>query len=483
MVRRFGRCCKAHGLAYAHVARLRHVPGVGRVKSLLFDHALLPAGWARAVRIDVADGVIVAVQPDSLPAGAERIAGIALPGLPNLHCHAFQRAMAGLAERRGPAGDSFWTWRAVMYGFLAGLTPDDVEAIAAFAYMEMLETGFTAVGEFHYLHHDVDGRPFADAGEMAARIAAAAGETGIGLTLLPSFYANGGFGGVAGTHAQRRFLNGPDAFLKLLARTREIAADVPDAAVGMAPHSLRAVTPATLRRVIEASGSGPIHIHAAEQMKEVEDSVAALGLRPVAWLLENCEIGPRWCLVHATHMDDAETLRLARSGAVAGLCPLTEANLGDGIFPAEPFLAGGGRFGVGSDSNIAIEAAAELRQLEYAQRLQSRARNVLAGDAGHSTGRRLYEAALAGGAQALGRRIGSLEIGRRADIVVLDPEHPDLAGRRDDAWLDAYVFVAGAKLVRTVLVGGATVIADGRHHARATIEERYRKAVTRLMSK
>jgi formimidoylglutamate deiminase len=453
------------------------------MKSFLFDHALLPAGWARQVRIDVADGLIVAVQPGSPAGDAERIAGIALPGLPNLHCHAFQRAMAGLAERRGPTSDSFWTWREVMYGFLAELAPDDLDAIAAFAYMEMLETGFTAVGEFHYLHHDVDGRPFADIGEMAARIGVAAAQAGIGLTLLPSFYANGGFGGIAGTHAQRRFLTTPDAFLRLLARTREIAADLPDAAVGVAPHSLRAVTPASLRVVVEACGSGPIHIHAAEQRKEVEDSLAALGRRPVAWLLENCEIGPRWCLVHATHMDDAEILRLARSGAVAGLCPLTEANLGDGIFPTQPFLAGDGRFGVGSDSNIAIEAAAELRQLEYAQRLQTRARNVLAGDIGQSTGRRLYDAALAGGAQALGRRIGSLAPGRRADIVVLDAEHPDLSGRSDDAWLDAYVFVAGAKMVRTVLVGGTIVVGDGRHHARATIEERYRKAVMRLISK
>ncbi len=220
------------------------------MKSFLFDHALLPAGWAREVRIDVADGMIVAVQPGSPRGGAERVAGIAVPGLPNLHCHAFQRAMAGLAERRGAAGDSFWTWREVLYRFLAELTPDDIEAIAAFAYMEMLERGFTAVGEFHYLHHDVDGRPYADIGEMAARIAAAAARTGIGLTLLPSFYANGGFGGMAPTYAQRRFLNGPDDFLELLARTREIAAGVPDAEVGVAPHSLRAVTPAALRRVI-----------------------------------------------------------------------------------------------------------------------------------------------------------------------------------------------------------------------------------------
>jgi formiminoglutamate deiminase len=450
------------------------------VTSFLFDHALLPGGWARDVRVDVHDGAIVAVRPAAPHGGAERVAGIAIPGLPNLHCHAFQRAMAGLAERRGPAHDSFWTWREVMYGFLAALTPDDVEAIAAFAYMEMLEAGFTSVGEFHYLHHDVDGRPFADIGEMAARVAAAATQAGIGLTLLPSFYANGGFGGAAGTHGQRRFLNGPDAFLKLLARTREIAAGVPDATVGVAPHSLRAVTPASLRAVVEAGGSGPLHIHAAEQTKEVDDCVAALGRRPVAWLMDNVDIGPRWCLVHATHMDAAETARLAASGAVAGLCPLTEANLGDGVFPADTFLAAGGRFGIGSDSNIAVDAAAELRQLEYAQRLTRRARNVLAEHAGQSTGRRLYDAALAGGAQALGRRIGSLEAGRRADIVVLSPEHPDLAGRRDDAWLDAYVFVGGATMVQTVMAGGTAVVKDGRHRARTTVEERYRRVVTRL---
>jgi formimidoylglutamate deiminase len=479
MVRRFGRRCKAGRAGAARALRR----GAGQVKSFLFDHALLPAGWAREVRIEVTDGTIVAVQPDSPASGAERIPGIALPGLPNLHCHAFQRAMAGLAERRG-AADSFWTWRAVMYGFLAALTPDDVEAIAAFAYMEMLETGFTAVGEFHYLHHDVDGRPFSDVGEMAARIGAAAGEAGIGLTLLPSFYANGDFGGVAAMRGQRRFLNDPGGFLKLLARTREIATAVADAAVGIAPHSLRAVTPKALQAVIEAGGSGPIHIHVAEQTREVVDCVAVLGQAPITWLMDHFDVGPRWCLVHATHMVAAETLRLARSGAVIGLCPLTEANLGDGTFrAAEEFLVGGGRFGVGSDSNIAIEAAAELRQLEYSQRLLRHARNVLAAQEGESTGRRLYDGALAGGAQALGRRIGSLEPGRRADIVVLDAEHPDLTGRRDDAWLDAYVFVAGAKLVGTVLVGGATVVSDGRHRARPAIEQRYRKAVTRLVNK
>ena len=346
-------------------------------RELFFDHALLPTGWARDVRITVADGVIAAVAGGAAREGAEHIAGIAVPGLANLHCHAFQRGMAALAERRGPRSDSFWTWREVMYRFLGRLSPDDVEAIAAFAYMEMLEAGFTTVGEFHYLHHDIDGRPYADLGEMAVRIAKASADTGIGLTLLPSFYAFGGFGGAAPTEGQRRFLNDPERFLKLVERTRAIVADLPAARVGIAPHSLRAVTPDTLHAVCEATPEGPIHIHAAEQTKEVDECIAALGRRPVEWLIDKAQVDSRWCVIHATHTTVHEIRALAASGAVAGLCPLTEASLGDGIFDAAGFLAAAGRFGIGTDSNIQIDAAAELRQLEYGQRLTRRARNVL----------------------------------------------------------------------------------------------------------
>jgi len=445
----------------------------------VFDHALLPSGWARNVHVDVADGTITAVTPNAPRDDVHRIAGIAIPGLPNLHCHAFQRGMAGLAERRGPAHDSFWTWREVMYRFLRMLSPDDVEAIAAFAYMQMLETGFTAVGEFHYLHHDIDGRPYADLGEMAARIAAGAAEAGIGLTLLPSLYSHGGFGGAPPPEGQGRFLNDADRFAVLLARSREIVKALPDARVGIAPHSLRAVTPEALARVVAANPEGPVHIHAAEQTKEVEDCVAALGQPPVAWLLENMKLDPRWCLIHATHMTGDETRALAASGAVAGVCPLTEASLGDGIFDGASFVEYGGRFGVGTDSNIQIEAAAELRQLEYAQRLRDRKRNVLAGHEGESTGRRLYASAVAGGAQALGRNIGAIESGKRADIVVLDAEHHDLAGGQR-TWLDAYVFVAGRALIKTVMVGGETVVQDGHHRRRDVIVARYRTAVARL---
>jgi formiminoglutamate deiminase len=449
-------------------------------RELFFDHALLPSGWARDVRISVADGSIVAVAEGAPRAGADRVAGIAVPGVPNLHCHAFQRGMAALAERRGPGADSFWTWREVMYRFLQRLSPDDVEAIAAFTYMEMLEAGFTTVGEFHYLHHDVDGRPYADLAEMAARIAGAAAQTRIGLTLLPSFYAYGGFGGAPPAVGQRRFINDPDRFLDLVERTRAAVSGLPSACVGIAPHSLRAVTPVTLRAVCRAAPDGPIHIHAAEQLREVEECIASLGPRPVEWLLENAGLDSRWCVVHATHTTDAEIGGLAASQAVVGLCPSTEASLGDGIFDGASYLVAGGRFGIGTDSNIQIDAAAEFRQLEYSQRLLRRARNVMTLKEGESTGRRLLASALAAGAQALQRPIGALAAGLRADIVVLDAEHPDLAARSGDLWLDAWVFVAGQRAVKTVLVGGETVVEAGRHGMRPAIEARFKAAVAEL---
>ena len=449
----------------------------GGMPAYHFDRALLSSGWTRDVRVDVADGAIARVTPNAPRDGAQHVAGFAIPGMPNLHCHTFQRGMAGLAEKRGPAHDSFWTWREVMYRFLGKLTPDDVEAIAAFAYMQMLERGFTAVGEFHYLHHGIDGRPYADIGEMAARIAAAANGTGIGLTLLPALYIHGGFGGVAPNEGQKRFLNDPDRYAALVARSREIVKALPDARVGIAPHSLRAVTPEALRDVVAAHGGGPIHIHAAEQTKEVADCIAALKATPVGWLLDNANVDGRWCLIHATHMTEGETRRLATSGAVAGLCPLTEASLGDGIFNGAEFFSHHGRFGVGTDSNIQIGAAAELRMLEYSQRLRRHTRNVFAHE-GESTGTRIYLEACKGGAQALGRNIGAIEVGKRADIVVLDSERPDVTNA--DSVLDAYVFVAGEALVKSVMVGGENVVVDGEHKHHDAITARYRKAMEKL---
>jgi formimidoylglutamate deiminase len=452
------------------------------MRRLILDHALLPDGWAENVGIDIDGGMILAVHANASADGRERIAGIALPGLPNLHSHTFQRGMAGLAETRGPEGDSFWTWRQVMYRFLGSLTPDDVEAIAAFAMMEMLEGGFTALAEFHYLHRDADGRPYADVAELSHRIAAAAQETGMGLTLLPVFYAQGGFGGVAPTEGQRRFINDVDSYARLLEGARKAVAELDDAVIGVAPHSLRAVTPESLRDVVPLAGGGPIHIHIAEQVKEVEDCLTWSGQRPVAWLLDHAPVDRRWCLIHATHLDAREVKGIAMSGAVAGLCPITEANLGDGIFEGVDYLAAGGRFGVGSDSNIEISASAELKQFEYSQRLKHRARNVLAEHEGQSTGRSLYARALAGGAQALGRRIGAIEAGQRADLVVLDAGHPDLAAVSGDRWIDSYVFVAGKAAIDTVFVAGNAVVRSGRHIHRETFRARYGRAMARILA-
>ncbi len=449
--------------------------------------ALLPQGWRSDVRLSVdADGWIVGLESGAEPAGSERLAGPTIPGMPNLHSHAFQRAMAGLAETAGTGEDSFWTWREVMYAFLARITPEQVQAIAAQLYVEMLKGGYTAVGEFHYLHHAADGSPYADRAEMAKRTLAAAAESGIGITQLPVLYGYGGFGGQPSGAGQRRFVNTPDQLAEILVSLQDKIAANPQAHLGVAPHSLRAVTETSLGGVLAALESldptAPIHIHIAEQTKEVADCEAWSGQRPVAWLLDRFPVGPRWCLVHATHMDAAETAALAASGAVAGLCPTTEANLGDGFFPAVPYAAAGGTWGIGSDSHISVSAVEDLRWLEYGQRLLARRRTLLAGGAGGHNGAWLYRQALAGGAQALGRAIGRLEVGARADWLVLDAEHPLLAERQGDAWLDALVFAGNASPIRDVAVGGRWCLCEGRHHDEERIAARYRGVLKELLA-
>ncbi|MBU1378503.1 MAG: formimidoylglutamate deiminase [Alphaproteobacteria bacterium] len=449
--------------------------------TLWFANALLAEGWARDVRLELADGRIAGIATGVAAAPGDDRHAIGLPGLPNLHSHAFQRAMAGLTEVRGPEGDSFWTWRELMYRFVERLGPEQVEAVAAMAFLEMLETGFTRVGEFHYLHHDVGGAAFANPAEMAERVAAAADETGIGLTLLPVFYAHAGFGGQAPTEGQRRFLSTPDSYARLLEGSRVAVGKLAGGKVGVAPHSLRAVTEAELAE-ITSGASGPIHIHIAEQIREVEDCQAWSGAAPVEWLLDRFPVDGRWCLIHATHMTSSETQRLARSGAVAGLCPITEANLGDGLFPAPAFLAAGGAFGVGSDSNVRIDAAEELRTLEYGQRLAHRSRNVLASEAGRSTGAELYRRALIGGARALGEvEHAGLAVGGPADLVSLSADHADLAARDGDAWLDSLVFARGAGAIDGVWRAGRQVVEQGRHRARSRIVARYRAALEGLV--
>jgi formimidoylglutamate deiminase len=442
--------------------------------------ALLPAGWAADVRIEAdAAGWITAVLPGAPPGEARRLRGAVIPGVPNLHSHAFQRAMAGGAERRSPEGrDSFWTWRETMYRFVARLTPEDAEAVAAQLYAELLEGGFTAVCEFHYLHHRPDGAPYDDPAEMAKRHLAAARAAGIGITLLPSLYRHGGIFGREPAPGQRRFLNDLDGFARIVEGVRAAVAGDPQAAAGLAPHSLRAVTPEMLGAV--AGAEGPIHIHAAEQAREVEECLAATGARPVRWLLDHAPLDARWCVVHATHMDAAETRDLATTGAVAGLCPTTEANLGDGIFPLPAWRAAGGRFGVGTDSHVGVAPRDELRQLETSQRLALQARAVAADAARPHPGRALLEAALAGGAQASGRGLGAIAPGLRCDLVELDPEHPALVGREGDALLDAWVFAGQGNPVRTVVCGGRAVVEAGRHVARLEIGEAFARAMRRL---
>ncbi|NII09247.1 formimidoylglutamate deiminase [Oleiagrimonas sp. C23AA] len=403
-----------------------------------------------------------------------------LPGMANLHSHAFQRAMAGLAERRGEGDDSFWTWRQTMYGFAARLSPDDLKAIAAQLYVEMLRAGYTQVCEFHYLHHQPDGSAYATPEAMSLALVEAAEEAGIGLTLLPVLYMTGGFDERPLAEHQRRFGHSVEAYARLHQRLRALNAS--QLTVGMAIHSLRAVPQAPLAEVLADAelSSGPIHIHIAEQAAEVDDCIAQRGARPVRWLLDHAPVDARWCLVHATHMDAGETRDLAHSGAVAGLCPSTEANLGDGLFPLADYLDAGGRFGIGSDSNSSISLVEELRWLEYGQRLRARQRNVAARKAYAHVGAELFAHALQGGAQAAGIDMGRLAPGARADALVLDEDSPWLAAREGRVLLDSLVFAGNDPLVRDVMVAGRWQVRDFQHRDQARIAARYRQTVQRL---
>lgn len=443
--------------------------------------ALTPTGWQADLRLTVTEGRFSALEAGAAPLPGDTRVAVLVPGLPNLHSHAFQRGMAGLAERRGPSSDTFWTWRETMYRFALRMSPDEAEAVAAQAYVEMLESGFTRVGEFHYLHHAPDGSPYGNAAEMAERIAAAASLTGLRLSLLPVLYRWSNFGGASPNEGQRRFVSDLDLFGRLVAESRAALATLPGATLGVAPHSLRAVTPEDLSASVALAEGGPVHIHVAEQVREVEDCLAWSGARPVQWLLDHAGLGPQWCLIHATHMTPDETTRCAGSGAVAGLCPVTEASLGDGIFPAPGFVAAGGRYGIGTDSNVLVGAADELRQLEYAQRLGERQRNVLAAP-GASTGRALFDAAFAGGIQALAAEGGGLKLGAPADCVGLAGADPALLERHGDALLDGWIFAAGSRAVDAVWVAGRQVVADGRHRAREAVGARYAAVLRRLMA-
>ena len=457
------------------------------MKSYFASEALLPEGWKRDVRIALDDaGDIASVEHGASSSGAQPLAGPLLPGMANLHSHAFQRAMAGLTETRGDPHDDFWTWRELMYRFVARLTPEQAQAIARFLYIEMLRNGYTAVGEFHYVHNASDGAPYAEPAELALRHLEAARAAGIAFTCLASLYAHSNFGRRSLLPRQKRFRSDPAAILRIAEAVKRAAGENPQFSVGVAPHSLRAVDPAELAELVEGSArlgeNVPIHIHAAEQQKEVEDCLAWSVKRPVEWLLESAEIDGRWCVVHATHMTPGETRGLAASGAVAGLCPTTEGNLGDGVFPLLDYRAAGGRFGIGGDSHVSRDPAEELRLLEYVQRLAHRRRNLNVGERSAAVGTTLWLEAAAGGAHALGRRAGAIEAGRRADLVVLDAGNPDLAAHSGDGIANALVFSGASGLVRDVMVGGKWVVRKGRHPLAQEAVAAYRLAVAALIA-
>ncbi len=467
------------------------------------DNAWFADGWRRDVGFEIDTGryypgALLDVRSGAAVDGAESLGRWVVPGMPNLHSHAFQRAMAGLAECRGDPADSFWTWREVMYAFAGKIGPDDLRAIATQLYVEMLKSGYTHVCEFHYLHHQPDGKPYADPAAMSLALIEAAQEAGIGLTLLPTLYMTGGFDGRALGERQRRFANDVDAYLRLVERLRLL--ENAHLRVGVALHSLRAVPGDAMRAVLEGiddmaetrsslpGSMMPIHIHIAEQIGEVQDCLAIRNARPIEWLLEHAPVDARWCLVHATHIDATELGRLAATRATVGLCPTTEANLGDGLFPLKDWLDADGIIGIGSDSHISVSPVEELRWLEYGQRLVTRHRNISSSEDMPSTGAVLYGRALQGGANASGMPIGMFaggnpelpSVGNRADLLVLDETSTLLAGRDTTNLIDTWIFAGNSNLVRDVMVNGEWVVRNFKHRDEARIASRYRAVIARL---
>ncbi|MCK0101589.1 formimidoylglutamate deiminase [Pseudohalocynthiibacter sp. F2068] len=450
--------------------------------AIFAQRAYLGQGWAQNVRLTLSDQSIETIEKDAVQSPNDIVVKTLLPALANLHSHSFQRAMAGMTEFRAAGRDSFWTWRDLMYRFLDRLTPDQIEDIAALVFMEMQEAGYASVGEFHYVHHQPGGTPYDDLAELSKRIFTAANQTGIGLTHLPVFYSYGGAGKKPLSGGQLRFGNDVERFNRLVEEAQRALVGLPaDARVGIAPHSLRATSPEDLTQVIAAHKDGPVHIHISEQPKEVEEIEGWLGARPVEWLLKNAPVDDRWCLIHATHMTETETSNMAKSGAVAGLCPITESNLGDGPFNGVAYLNAGGAFGLGSDSNVRISLTEELRTLEYSQRLRDLARNVLVVGEG-SVGETLYLGAARGGAQALGRNAGVIAEGRLADLLALDSDAPALCTLTDAQIFDGLAFAASDAVVTDLWSAGRHMVRQGQHIGRDDIVSRYRKAITVLLA-
>ena len=454
------------------------------------EHLHQPDGWLSPGYVEVgADGTILSVSATRPQGAVERLAGYGVPGLSNLHSHAFQRALAGRTEfvTAARAEDNLWTWRKEMYRLVDRLTPEDYEAIAALVYLEMLHFGMTAVCEFHYVHHQPGGARYANPAEMSDRVIAAAARTGLGMTLLPVLYAHGGIGKPV-EETQKRFVHPVDDYLALIETLRGRRARHANLRVGLALHSLRAVTPDEAREALAGMRAidpqARLHIHVSETTHEVEEVKAGLGARPVQWLLDNVGLGPQWCLVHATHLDASEIAGAAASGAAAGICPLTEATMGDGFFPLVEWHAAGGAWGIGTDSHYSTATAEELRILECGKRLELRRRNVIArpraGDGAVHSGRTLFDGALAGGEQCSAQGGGALVAGQRADLVMLDADSPVLLGHTTQTVLDAWILGGTRNPVRDVMVAGRWVIRDGRHPDEDRILDDYRAAMARL---
>ncbi len=440
-------------------------------------------GWQSDKTLIIANGIITEIV-DGCMEGAEIADGPVIPGMVNCHSHAFQRAFAGMSEQGSEGQDSFWTWRKVMYGFLAQITPEQAQIIATELYIEMLKAGYTSVGEFHYLHHQPSGENYSQLSEMSECIFEAAQTSGIALTHLPVLYRYSGFGAQQPTDGQRRFINDADSFNRLVSDCIDLSKKYPQSRVGMAPHSLRATNLELLNDTVgylkSLDANAPIHIHIAEQQQEVNDCLAVLGERPVQWLYDNQVVDKHWCLIHATHLTVAERQALARSGAVAGICPTTEANLGDGIFPTTEYLAEGGALAIGSDSHISISPIEELRWLEYVQRLIKQQRAILATPQQPSVGANLWQRAAIGGAQSLGRNAGELAIGKKADLLVLDQEKIELFASSQQHLLDSFIFASQQNQVKDVMVAGRWVVKNYQHKAQQSSAVNYKSVLKNL---
>ena len=455
------------------------------MKTLFASDALLADGWARDVLLEWDEqGTLTRVATGQARGNAPQSAGPVLPGMSNVHSHAFQRAMAGLAEFRGHPTDDFWTWREEMYRLVRLLQPDDIEAIARHLYIEMLRHGYTSVGEFHYIHRDPAGQPYGDRAEMANRILAAAGDTGIALTLMPVLYAYGGLGNRPLSAAQKRFGGDPASILELVSELRGFHLPHATLRFGVAPHSVRAVDALMLTELVDAATrmdvTMPIHMHVSEQVGEVTDCVGTHGVTPLEWIANLVDVDERWCFIHATHLTQIEMRKLAQARGSIGLCPVTEANLGDGIFELERWLETQAPWGIGGDSHVSVSPFEELRSLEYSQRLRQRVRNVASSEQSPDVAANLWRQAAEGGAAALAQPAGALASGRRADFVVLEGGDADFESLAAPAMLGVAMFGGNSNRVRDVFIAGEPVVTQGRHPAAEQASAGYRAALRRL---